>query len=328
MAEPGSIEVLLATYNGQCFLQAQIDSLLSQTYTDLTILAGDDGSTDDTLTILREIAAAHPHRLRLLPPQKPSGSAKENFLRLMAASTAPYVALSDQDDVWLPDKLTASMEAMQTLEQQHGTDVPLLVFSDLTVVDEHLQQVHPSFWVQQHIKPDRIHHLAPLLAQNVVTGCTALMNRALVRRCLTMPPEVYMHDWWIALNACVFGHSYVLHRPTVLYRQHEHNVIGARTYPKPKLVPSWRYHRMRRIHWETRERQAEAMLQVHGTAMPLDKLHILQDYVRCETSPNRLVRVFTWLRRGYFQTGLRPNLAIFWYLWDMAAAKRDSGASV
>ncbi len=327
MADSHPIQVLLATYNGQRFLQAQIDSIFAQTYRDVTILARDDGSTDETAAILHANASAHLGRLRQMPTGEPSGSAKDNFLRLMDASTAPYVALADQDDVWLPDKLECSMDAMQDLERRHGTTVPLLVFSDLAVVNESLQEVHPSFWAQQHIKPNRIHDLAPLLAQNVVTGCTALLNRALVERCLSMPQNVYMHDWWIALNACAFGHSSVLRRPTVLYRQHEHNVIGARTYPKPKLVPNWRNHGMRRIHWETRERQAEAMLQVHDAAIPPEKRRVLLDYVRCETSPSRLVRVFTWLRHGFFQTGLRPNLAMLWYLWDMAAAKRNTGVS-
>lgn len=317
------VEILLATYNGERYLQPQIDSLLGQSYRPIRVLARDDGSSDGTAAILDRTASTHPDLFHRLPTEKPSGSAKANFLRLMAGSTAPYVALSDQDDVWLPNKLEQSMDAMHALEQQHGVAVPLLVFTDLTVVNRDLQVVHPSFWAHQHIQADRIATLRYLLAQNVVTGCTALLNRALVERCLQMPSAVFMHDWWIALNACIFGHSTALHTPTVLYRQHDSNVVGAVQHARPKLIPSWRQHGERRKQWEMGERQAEALLEVHGADLPSSERHMLQAYVRCETSPSRWVRVATWLRYHFFQKGLRPNLAILWYLWDMDAAKRQ-----
>lgn len=316
------VEILLATYNGERFLQEQIDSLLSQTYRPVRVLARDDGSTDATVAILNRASQVHPEIFRQLPTGTPTGNAKWNFLLLMKASSAPYVALSDQDDVWLPDKVSASMAAMAALEQQYGAAVPLLVFTDLTVVDQELNVVHSSFWANQNIDADRIGQLRHVLAQNVVTGCTALMNRALVDRCTEMPDAVFMHDWWIALNACIFGHGKALPVATMLYRQHGGNLVGAVEHSAPKLIPSWRKHSERRKQWEMGERQAEALLAVHGEALPAEPRRILQAYVRCETSPSRFTRVATWLRYRFFQKGLRPNMAILWYLWDMSAAKR------
>lgn len=322
-----SIEVLLATYNGARFLQQQIDSVLAQSYPDVCITARDDNSTDRTSDLLDQAIAANPDRIRRLPMDGATGSAKSNFLRLMTASSAPYVALCDQDDVWLPQKLEQSMDAMLALERQHGPLIPLLVFTDLTIVDRDLQVVHPSFWEHQHIQAERISSLPNLLAQNVVTGCTALLNRALVERCLQMPSSVFMHDGWIALNACIFGKATALHTPTVLYRQHDSNVVGAVQHARPKLIPNWRQHGQRRNYWERAERQAEALLEVHSTDLPPAQRATLEAYVRCEHSPSRWARVATWLRGGFFQKGLRPNLATLWYLWDMKAAKQlDSAA--
>ncbi len=322
MPESNHVQVLLATYQGERFLREQVASILDQEGVSVSILARDDRSRDSSYSILEHFAREHPTQVTLIPNEVGTGHAKWNFVQLMQASTGPYVALADQDDVWLPNKLQLCMDAMRELERQHGALVPLLVFTDLTVVDHDLCEIHDSFWKHQHIDADRIGNLPHLLAQNVVTGCTALMNRALVERSLPMPTEAFMHDWWIALNASVFGHARALHRSTILYRQHGSNAVGAVTHGKPKFWPSLRRHGLRKAQWEMGEKQAEAFLSLHGPSLPPDKRRILEAYVRCEHSPNRLVRVWTYIRYRFFQKGLRPNLAMLWYLWDMKAAKR------
>jgi len=127
------IQVLIATYNGARFIAQQIDSVLAQTYPNFTILASDDGSSDATLSILHDYAARYPERIRVLPSAK-TGNPKWNFMRLMEASTAPYVAFCDQDDVWLPNKLTLTMQTMQQLVARHGDKTPLLVFTALSMI--------------------------------------------------------------------------------------------------------------------------------------------------------------------------------------------------
>ncbi len=317
------VEVLLATYNGEHFLSEQIDSILSQDYDGLRVVARDDGSTDATRTLLEQYARRYPERFKLMPMDTPSGGAKWNFMRLLGQSSAQYVCFADQDDVWKADKVSSSMNRMSALEARHGKEMPLLVFSDLEVVKDQLDRINASFWGYQGIVPVNIHRFSRLLTQNVVTGCTALINRPLAELAMTMPAESYMHDWWIALMACAFGDADYIPEATVLYRQHGANVVGAVEHGKPNLVPRWRYHDMRRAQWEQSEKQAEALLRLHGARLPQEKVAILEDYVRCEESDNRWVRVFTVIRRGFFQVGLRPTLAILWYLFDMKAAKRS-----
>ncbi len=317
------VEVLLATYNGERFLREQIESILAQDYPALRVVARDDGSADGTRAILEEYEMRDPRRFRVLAPGEPTGSAKGNFMRLLRASSAEYVCLADQDDLWKPDKVSKGMERMRSLESRNAGALPLLVFSDLEVVDDGLHMLQASFWRHQRINPANIHRFARLLTQNVVTGCTVMTNRPLAQLAVTMPAEAFMHDWWIALMACAYGDADFLREPTVLYRQHGGNLVGAAEHQRRRLVPRWRYHDRRREQWEQGERQAEAMLRDHREGLPPKVVETLEAYVRCEQSRSRWVRVLTMLRRGFFQVGVRSNLAIAWYLFDMKAAKRS-----
>ncbi|MDE1163312.1 MAG: glycosyltransferase family 2 protein [Acidobacteriaceae bacterium] len=322
-AETPLIQVLLATYNGARFLREQIDSVLAQSYPAVELLLRDDGSRDGTQAILEEYAANHPGRIRVLPNDGSTGHAKTNFLRLLQASTAPYVAFCDQDDEWLPNKLELEMAAMRGLEAEHGTQTPLLVFTDLRVVDEHLKTIAESFWKHQLLAEETIDHFERILAQNVVTGCTELMNDALRSLVLRMPEEAHMHDWWSALCVSSMGHAALVRQPTVQYRQHENNVLGALRNKPVTGIPIWRNHGKRKERWEMSLHQAEAMLRVYPHELPSAAVRKLKAMLRCEQSPNRFVRVFTFVTNRFFAKGYRGNFATAWYLWDLDEARRQ-----
>ncbi|WP_243457513.1 glycosyltransferase family 2 protein [Ottowia testudinis] len=224
------IDVLLATYNGARYLAPQLDSLLGQTHQHFRLLVSDDGSTDATLDILHGYRAAFGERLVLLPNPSTGAGVVRNFERLMHASLADgqarWAASCDQDDVWLPGKLAAQGAEMQRIESQAGAQTPCLVHGDLTVVNERLQVISPSFAAYQRTDPAAATALS-LLSVNQVTGCAMMVNRTLLRMALPLPPEAIMHDWWCALISGSGRRSY-LPRPLLLYRQHGANQVGAR----------------------------------------------------------------------------------------------------
>ena len=224
-----TIDILLATYNGAAFLDEQLDSIAAQTHQDWRLIARDDGSSDRTPEILDAFRTRHPDQVVVLADGEGNLGLVQNFSRLMAHSDAPYAAFCDQDDVWIPEKLELSLAKMRELEREHGAEVPLLVFTDLMVVDQDLKVIHDSFWRYSNLRPDRSNSLNRLLFQNVVTGCTALMNRALMGRSKPVPAEAGVHDWWVALVAAAFGVSGYIAQPTVRYRQHGQNLLGAKT---------------------------------------------------------------------------------------------------
>jgi len=146
--------------------------------------------------------------------------------RLLEATEAPYVALADQDDIWLPHKLEASLALLQNVEQRHGDEMPLLVHSDLELVDGAGMSLGCTYLQRQRLDPLRTAS-EHLVLTNVVTGCTVLLNRALLQKALPIPAEALMHDWWLALVASGLGEIAFLPEPMVLYRQHHSNVLGA-----------------------------------------------------------------------------------------------------
>jgi glycosyltransferase involved in cell wall biosynthesis len=224
-----SLDVLLATYQGAGYLPEQIDSILAQSRPGLRILVRDDGSSDATPAMLADYAARHPEIVPVDDP-RPRLGACASFGALLERSEADFVFFCDQDDVWLPGRLSRMLDRMQELQRQFGADMPLLVHSDLAVVDASLRLLHPSFCAYQHLDPLRGGSLPRLLVQNVVTGCAAMVNRALARRAVPIPPEAVMHDWWLALVAAAVGRIGWLPEPTVLYRQHAANRVGAKRW--------------------------------------------------------------------------------------------------
>lgn len=223
------VEVLLATYNGARYIGELFESLLAQVGEDFCIVVSDDGSTDGTLEILQRYADQHPDLITILPVARTRMGASANFARLIDAARANYLFFCDQDDVWHPDKIAASLALMEEMENQHGRALPILVHTELTVVDDVLNEIGPSFMAYSGIDPLR-NNFAALLLGNVVTGCTSLANRALYELARPIPPEALMFDHWIAQVAAGMGRIAYLDRATVRYRQHNANVIGARRH--------------------------------------------------------------------------------------------------
>jgi len=320
------VEVLLATFNGARFLREQIESILAQDYEAVRLLACDDGSHDGTVEILAEYAEKHPDRFRVLTDDEPSGSAKANFLRLMQAATADYVCFADQDDVWLPGKVRRSIEVMKALEEEHGRATPLLVFSDLRVVDDQLKTIHHSMWKQMEIAPESAARLERLIGRSVVTGCTATINRSLLELARQMPEEATLHDRWIGLLAAAMGKTAFLREQTVLYRQHGSNVIGA-TAPDNSVtgtIVRAQHDAGRRAERRRCEQEAEALLRLHGAEMPKRQSDLLRAYLRSGRSRSAVERVVTTLRYGFFRPGLLRSLAL---IWDLARTKSDERLS-
>lgn len=228
------IDILMATYNGQRFVGEQIESIQGQTCADWRLLVSDDCSTDKTLDVVRRYAAAD-GRIQVVSQGVRHGGAKANFFSLMDKSTAPYVMFCDQDDVWLPRKVEKTFEAMRKIEGSASADVPLLVFTDMKVVDGDLNVIAESFDRFSSIDPSR-NAFPHVVAQPIASGCTMMVNAAARDLALKAPDtsDVILHDQWLTLLASAFGRIAYVDEPTSLYRQHGSNEIGALKYSPVK----------------------------------------------------------------------------------------------
>lgn len=227
MPDRMTVDILLAVYNGTHLLPEQIRSLQAQSHGDWRLWVRDDGSTDDTIRVVQESAAADP-RIRLVcgGGARLGASRGLGWLMDQLPESARYIMFCDQDDIWLPNKIELTLSAMQATEVEAGPNIPVLVHTDLVVVDADLDVIEDSFWEYSAIHPERL-TLGRLLVQNTVTGCAAMINRPLRDLASPVPAEAVMHDWWMALVAFCFGRIVSLRTATILYRQHGRNAVGA-----------------------------------------------------------------------------------------------------
>ncbi len=221
--------VVLSCYNGARYIGEQIESIRGQSFRDWTLLVRDDGSADATPEIVQRFARTD-GRISLLSDGHGNLGPVGSFgalLELARERQSAYVAMSDQDDVWRPDKLERQRELIRSHEASRGRGHATLVHSDLAVVDADLRPIHASFLRYQRLGHVAADPLRRLLLQNFVTGCTVMINAALLRLALPVP-RVVMHDWWLAQCAAALGSILFLPEATVLYRQHGANVLGSR----------------------------------------------------------------------------------------------------
>jgi len=222
-----NVFVVLSTYNGGAYVRPLIDSVRRQSLADWTLLVRDDGSSDQTVRLLRE-AAAEDRRIVLLEGRQRQG-ASASFGSLMQSAYemgAEYLLLADQDDVWHDDKLQRLLDRMRLGEASAGRHSPHLVYSDLIVVDAQMQTIHPSFLRHSRLRHGEDRPLQTLLGRCFVLGCACILNRPLLELALPLPETAASHDWWVALCAASTGHISYLPQPTLWYRRHGKNTSG------------------------------------------------------------------------------------------------------
>lgn len=209
-----TVDILLATYNGEKYLSEQLDSIIAQTYASWRIIAHDDGSTDNTLAILKDYSALYPDKIVLLEDEIQTRSAQANFSYLMTFSTAPYIVLCDQDDVWSFDKLSIVMALLQQAD---------LVVHDLRVVDTQGDVIHDSFLMQNHSRQGFWNNFF----HNSFIGCAMAFNRKVYDKVMPIPSNVPMHDWWIGLIAQLYGKVIFCDKSLMDYRRHNANASSS-----------------------------------------------------------------------------------------------------
>lgn len=263
------LQILLALYNGSKYLPEFLESLDAQTNQQWMLSARDDGSKDATVRIVAEYCAKRGPGNKLVPGN--NVGVIRNFSLLLENSDADYIMLADQDDVWYPSKIATSLAAIQKLESENGgVDVPALVFTDLHVVDADLKLIDRSFVRSQGLLPLALPSpvFRKLLTQNAAPGCTMIVNRALLRRALPVPSSAVMHDWWLIQVAALLGVVGFVDEPTIAYRQHGSNQVGATSLSVRSVLRDL-LHGGKRYKGRIRDAQgqAAALLEHHGGRM-------------------------------------------------------------
>jgi hypothetical protein len=307
--EPATVDVLLGTYNGGAYLAEQLASLERQTFRGWRLIARDDGSSDDTRAILGAFRARHGASVQLIEDADARLGPVRNYGRLLERSKAEFGMFCDQDDVWRPGKIATLLALARAQEER---DEPLLVHSDLAIVDRELRPIAPSLWRYQYIRPERC-QWPQLLVHNVVTGCAALFNAPLRQAALPISGDAVMHDWWLALVAAMTCRIRWTDEPTGEYRQHGRNDTGAKRWSAAhigrQLVRFADRREFRRRIFDY-QRQAAALAEMASPRVSAATRAGLRQFAVIDTMPYPQ-RVRFLLRHGVGKPGLLRNLAFF-----------------
>ncbi len=318
------IVVLMATWNGERYLAKQLDSILAQDCPGVRLVVQDDNSQDSTPSLLAACAERFPDKITVRRNLQNMGAAG-NFLSLLKAESGSspeqaeehnaehtYFMFADQDDIWMPDKVRRTLRRMKQLEARYGEARPALVFTDAEVVDSGGRVIASSFCKLQHLRTEE-RSLAHLLMENVCQGCTMMLNDALARKMRLPEPEegfwpVRYHDWWTALTAAAFGCTSYLPEPTMQYRLHGSNVVGAEhfgAYVKRRAADWKEQRRALEATWK----QAEAFRSCCMEELDGRKKKLLDAFCRMPEA-GRAGRIRLALKYRFFKSGLIRNIGL------------------
>lgn len=224
------VEILMSTYNGEQWLDEQIESIAYQTYTDWRLIVRDDGSKDDTVKKLYEWKEKlGKKKIRIIEGE--NVGVIKSFEILLHKAHSEYCMLCDQDDVWKHTKVEMTMLEMERIEKIKP-HAPAMVFTSVDLVDETLKPLGKTFFEENQFDFPFAMKFHNICVCNCVSGCTIMLNWRARRMVIPFSENVPMHDWWIAALVAKKGIVGVVKTPTMFYRQHGGNVCGSKEKEK------------------------------------------------------------------------------------------------
>jgi glycosyltransferase involved in cell wall biosynthesis len=211
------ISIAMATYNGELFIREQLDSILTQTLSDWELIVCDDGSTDNTLSILQEYAN-NDSRIKIYQNETNLGF-KRNFEKAIGLCSGEYIALCDQDDIWYPNHLEILLN--------------LIGNNSLSIGNSDIVDTNNTFLNKRMSDTDHIHFIPKdyrkllyreFFYANPFQGASMLLKKEFALKCIPIPDEVHYHDTWLSTCACLDQGLVYTYTPITRYRQHGKNI--------------------------------------------------------------------------------------------------------
>ena len=292
------IEILMTTYNSEKYIEEQLNSILNQHFKNFHVTISDDSSSDRTMQIIQKYAKIFPEKISIIYDEAMIGSVCKSFSRLLQQCNAEYIAFCEQEDIWKKDKLLIEIKKIRQLEALHGKSTPILVHSDLEIIDDNFNINHKSFFKHNNLLSEP--KLENLLIENSIKGGTCLFNNALLLLSKNMPGEVIMYDWWIALLAASFGKIGFVNLPLVSCREKSKEINSRKNSIRPLdfLKASIQYS----------YKQAEILLFQFSTNLPINKFEIIGEYA-CFLIETKSNKIKTIIYKGYKKRGFKKLIS-------------------
>lgn len=300
------VQVLLSAYNGEHYIEEQIRSILEQSWSEVTVLIRDDGSRDGTVHIVKRMIGEHPERIGLIEGDNLGVVGSFFELLKQAAPDADFYCFCDQDDVWLPHKVES---AVNRLKSSTNSEKPAMVFTSTQLTDGDLNPM--GVWPQP---PRREPSFYNALYENVAIGATITINKPSYELFASHKKpnstRILMHDWWFYLLVSAFGQVIYEHEPSMLYRQHGHNVVGGSNTRVGKLkgkIRSFQRHFGKKLL----HKQAEEFNRIYGKFLNRDLKEQLELFLSPRT---RLIARIRYLTRTRLYRQSRTENLLFQFL--------------
>ena len=288
--------ILLASYNGEKYISEQLDSIINQTYKNWELIIRDDGSKDETVTILNKYEKKD-ERIKILRDDKGNLGFLKNFEELLFNAKEEFVLFSDQDDFWLKNKLEKFVEKIRDLDEK-VLSKPLLIHCNSLVCDDKLEIIKEEFIDSKIAKKTNSNIY---FFEYIVQGSTSMVNKKMIKESLPFLKNVTLHDRYFHLLSQFLGTRVFIDESLVKYRQHERNEIGAnRSIIKNIMSKKYFYVEDRKLIEEIREKYIKCLRK--------RDLNDIEKYLEVtDRNKNRLERF--WLSK-YFQMKLLKRLVL------------------
>lgn len=288
--------ILLASYNGEKYISEQLDSIINQTYKNWELIIRDDGSKDETVTILNKYEKKD-ERIKILRDDKGNLGFLKNFEELLFNAKEEFVLFSDQDDFWLKNKLEKFVEKIRDLDEK-VLSKPLLIHCNSLVCDDKLEIIKEEFIDSKIAKKTNSNIY---FFEYIVQGSTSMVNKKMIKESLPFLKNVTLHDRYFHLLSQFLGTRVFIDESLVKYRQHERNEIGAnRSIIKNIMSKKYFYVEDRKLIEEIKE--------TYNKRLRKEDLNDIEKYLEVtDRNKNRLERF--WLSK-YFQMKLLKRLVL------------------
>lgn len=214
--------IVMATYNGERYLKEQLDSIFINMNKDDELIISDDGSTDNTLKIIKEYQKKD-KRIKLY--DGPRLGVKQNFANAIQKASGKYIFLADQDDVWASNK-------MKQIKRIFKEEKCLVVVHNADIVDSDLKELNKTFFEFRNSGSGIIKNIW----KNTYIGCCMAFSASLKDKILPIPNDIEMHDQWIGLIGEKYGKSVFLDDCLIKYRRHESNLSKMEHHSLGKMI--------------------------------------------------------------------------------------------
>jgi len=292
------IDIVMATYNGEKYIKEQIDSIRNQTYTNWNLIIRDDGSKDNTISIIKAYQIED-KRIKLIEDDLGNLGFNKNFEYLLTLSTEEFIMISDQDDIWIPEKIEISHKEIKEMSSEE----PSLVFFNAQMFNE------KNGDIGLHIdKFKSKNSFDILIGENFCQGATLIMNKKLKKKIIPFD-ENYIYDYSILLNAELYGNWKYIDRPIMKYRIHDLNQIGKPLDERVALNKMKKdYFRYNKIFKKIKKNR-ETIIKNRSF---IKRKKTIEKFLSIfDTRKNRIIKVFIYLR--YFFE-IKDNIKIYIFL--------------